>query len=144
MAIAAIGNVHMNSLIVFHGQRPNSAHPGRKWISQGNSIDDWETETARAGREETSPFASRYDNSVGVLDGRPAKALSRVVPGAAIRGANQKLAAAVEAYFADFRRVLASGGATDERSSYGLLGNPLNSVGKVLSRRVFRIAELAD
>ncbi len=38
------------------------------------------------------------------------------------------LAAAVESYFADLRRVRASGGATGERSSYGPLANLLNAV----------------
>ncbi len=36
-------------------------------------------------------------------------------------GPNKKLVAAVEAYFADLRRVRASGGATGERSYYPAL-----------------------
>ena len=61
-----------------------------------------------------------------------------------MRGANQKLATAVDTYFADLRRVLASGGATGERSSYGPLANLLNPVGTVLSPKVFCVAGLAD
>ena len=37
---------------------------------------------------------------------------------------------AVEHYFADLRRVRASGGATGERSTYGPLANLLNAIGK--------------
>ena len=54
------------------------------------------------------------------------------------------LAAAVEAYFADLRRVRASGGATGERSSYGPLANLLNAVGATLKPKVFCVGELAD
>ena len=57
---------------------------------------------------------------------------------------NTKLAAAVEAYFADLRRVRASGGATGERSSYGPLANLLNAMGAGLKPRVFCVGELAD
>ena len=59
-------------------------------------------------------------------------------------GTNKKLTAAVEAYFADLRRVHASGGATGERSSYGPLANLLNSVGAALKPKVFCVGELAD
>ena len=59
-------------------------------------------------------------------------------------GTNAKLAAAVEAYFADLRRVRASGGATGERSSYGPLANLLNAVGATLKPKVFCVGELAD
>ena len=59
-------------------------------------------------------------------------------------GTNVKLAAAVEAYFADLRRVRASGGATGERSSYGPLANLLNAVGATLKPKVFCVQELAD
>ena len=59
-------------------------------------------------------------------------------------GTNAKLAAAVETYFADLRRVRASGGATGERSSYGPLANLLNAVGATLKPRVFCVQELAD
>ena len=59
-------------------------------------------------------------------------------------GTNAKLAAAVEAYFADLRRVRASGGATGERSSYGPLVNLLNAVGATLRPKVFCVGELAD
>ena len=61
-----------------------------------------------------------------------------------MKGANQKLATAVEAYFTDLRRLLASGGATGERSTYGPLANLLNSAGTVRSPKVFCVAELAD
>ena len=54
------------------------------------------------------------------------------------------LAAAVEAYFADLRRVRASGGATGERSIYGPLANLLNAVGVTLKPKVFCVGELAD
>ena len=54
------------------------------------------------------------------------------------------LAAAVEAYFADLRRVHASGGATGERSIYGPLANLLNAVGATLKPKVFCVGELAD
>ena len=57
---------------------------------------------------------------------------------------NTKLAAAVEAYFADLGRVRASGGATGERSSYGPLANLLNAVGVALRPKVFCVGELAD
>ena len=59
-------------------------------------------------------------------------------------GTNAKLAAAVEAYFADLRRVRASGGATGERSRYGPLANLLNAVGAALKPKVFCVGELAD
>ena len=59
-------------------------------------------------------------------------------------GTNTKLAAAVESYFADLGRVRASGGATDERSSYGPLANLLNAVGATLRPKVFCVGELAD
>ena len=45
---------------------------------------------------------------------------------------NTKLTTAVEAYFADLRRVHASGGATGERSSYPALAGLLNAVGAAL------------
>ena len=59
-------------------------------------------------------------------------------------GTNAKLAAAVEAYFAELRRVRASGGATGERSSYGPLAGLLNAVGATLKPKVFCVQELAD
>ena len=52
-------------------------------------------------------------------------------------GTNTKLTAAVEAYFADLRKVRASGGSTGELSSYGPLGNLLNAVGATLKPKVF-------
>ena len=55
-----------------------------------------------------------------------------------------KLTAAVETYFADLGRVRASGGATDERSSYGPLANLLNAVGATLKPKVFCVGELID
>ena len=51
---------------------------------------------------------------------------------------------AVEAYFADLRRVRASGGGTEERSSYGPLAGLLNAVGASLKPKVFCVQELAD
>ena len=57
---------------------------------------------------------------------------------------NTKLTAAVETYFADLRRMRASGGATGERSSYGPLANLLNAVGATLKPTVFCVQELAD
>ena len=54
------------------------------------------------------------------------------------------LTAAGETYFADLRRVRASGGATGERSSYGPLANLLNAVGATLTPPVFCVGELAD
>ena len=59
-------------------------------------------------------------------------------------GPDRKLIAAVEEYFADLRRVRASGGATGERSSYGPLANLLNAVGTTLKPKVFCVGELAD
>ncbi len=56
----------------------------------------------------------------------------------------KKVTAAVEAYFEDLRRLRASGGATDERSSYVPLANLLNAVGGSLKRKVFCVIELAD
>ena len=45
-----------------------------------------------------------------------------------MRMTSSKLTVAVEAYFADLRRVRASGGGTGERSSYAPLANLLNAV----------------
>ncbi len=59
-------------------------------------------------------------------------------------GTNAKLVAAVEAYFADLRRVRASGGATGELSSYGPLTGLLNAVGAMLKPKVFCVGQLAD
>ena len=59
-------------------------------------------------------------------------------------GTNAKPMMAVETYFADLRRVRASGGATGERSSYGPLANLLNAVGATLKPKVFCVGELAD
>ena len=57
---------------------------------------------------------------------------------------NTKLTAALEAYFANLRRVRSSGGATGERSSYGPPANLLNAVGATLKPKVFCVQELAD
>ena len=57
---------------------------------------------------------------------------------------NKKLTAAFEAYFADPRRIRASGGATGERSSYGPLAKLLNAVGATLKPKVFCVGELAQ
>ena len=59
-------------------------------------------------------------------------------------GTNTKLTAAVESYFTDLGRVRASGGATEERSSYGPLANLLNTVGAALKPKVFCVGEIAD
>ena len=59
-------------------------------------------------------------------------------------GPSKKLTAVLEAYFADLRRVRASGGATIERSSYAPLANLLNAVGATLRPKVFCVGELAD
>ena len=59
-------------------------------------------------------------------------------------GTNTQLVAAAEAYFADLRRIRASGGATGERSSYAPLANLLNAVGAALKPKVFCVGELAD
>ena len=58
--------------------------------------------------------------------------------------ATTKLTAAVEEYFAELRRVRASGGATQERSLYGPLDNLLTVVGTTLRPKVFCVQELAD
>ena len=55
-----------------------------------------------------------------------------------------RLTTAVESYFADLRRIRATGGATGERSSYGPLANLLNVVGASLKPKVFCVSELAD
>ena len=49
-----------------------------------------------------------------------------------------------ETYFADLRRTRASGGATEERLSYGALATLLNAVGGRLKPKVFCVGELAD
>ena len=59
-------------------------------------------------------------------------------------GKTTKLTATVEEYFADLRRVRASGGATQERSLYGPLGNLLTAIGATVSPKVFCVQELAD
>ena len=59
-------------------------------------------------------------------------------------GTNTKLTVAVEAYFADLRRMRASGGATGERSSYPALAGLLNSIGATLKPKVYCVLELAE
>ena len=59
-------------------------------------------------------------------------------------GTDAKLVAAVEAYFADLRRVRASGGATGELSSYGPLTGLLNAVDATPKPKVFCVGQLAD
>ena len=56
----------------------------------------------------------------------------------------KKLAAAVEAYLGELRRVRASGGATGERSYYPALAGLLGAVGATLKPKVFCVLELAD
>ena len=58
--------------------------------------------------------------------------------------ANRKLKAAVEAFFADLRRIRQSGAATDERSTYTPLANLLNAVGATLKPKVHCLVEPAD
>ena len=58
--------------------------------------------------------------------------------------ANHKLKAAVEAFFADLRRIRQSGAATGERSTYTPLANLLNGVGATLQPRVRCIVEPSD
>ena len=55
-----------------------------------------------------------------------------------------KFETSVEAYFADLRRIRASGGATGERSYYPPLTNLMNAIGGTLRPRVFCVGELAD
>ncbi len=57
---------------------------------------------------------------------------------------NTKLTAAVKAYFAELKRVRASGGATTERSNQVSLANLLNAVGETLKPKVFCVVELAE
>ena len=52
-----------------------------------------------------------------------------------------KLTAAVETYFAELGRLSGSGGATDERSTYGPLAKLLDAVGATLKPKVFCVAE---
>ena len=59
-------------------------------------------------------------------------------------GPDKKLIAAVQAYFADLRRIRASGGATGERSYYPALEHLLSAVGRTLKPKVFCVQELAD
>ena len=55
-----------------------------------------------------------------------------------------KLTAAVETYFAELGRLSGSGGATDERSTYGPLAKLLDAVGATLKPKVFCVAEPAN
>ena len=55
-----------------------------------------------------------------------------------------KLTTAIEAYFADLRRVRASGGATGELSYYPALDALLRTVGASLKPKVFPVNNLAD
>ena len=57
---------------------------------------------------------------------------------------NKKLAAAVEAYLGELRRVRASGGATGERSYYPALAGLLRAVGATLKPKVFCVLEPVD
>ena len=54
---------------------------------------------------------------------------------------NAKLTTAVETYFSELGRLRASGGATDERSSYGPLAKLLDAVGTTLKPKVFCVVE---
>ena len=55
-----------------------------------------------------------------------------------------RLTTAVESYFADLRRIRASGGATAETSSYTPLENLLNAVGAGLKPKVFCVGQLRN
>ena len=79
-------------------------------------------------------IAVRCDNTTCAASGDP-ETMSRTTT---------RLTAAVQEYFADLRRVRASGGATQERSLYGPLGNLLTAVGATLRPKVFCVQELAD
>ena len=59
-------------------------------------------------------------------------------------GTNTKLTPAVENYFADLRRIRASGGSTPELSYYPPLTNLLNAVGSTLKPKVFCISAMAQ
>ena len=59
-------------------------------------------------------------------------------------GTKSQLESAAEAFFAELRRVRASGGATGERSVYAPLAALLGAVGATLKPRVFCVGELAD
>ncbi|MCY3782384.1 MAG: N-6 DNA methylase [Chloroflexi bacterium] len=55
-----------------------------------------------------------------------------------------RLTTAVETYFADLRRIRATGGATAETSRYTPLENLLNAVGASLKPKVFGVGQLAN
>ena len=59
-------------------------------------------------------------------------------------GPNTKLTTAVENYFADLRRIRASGGSTPELSYYPPLTNLLNAIGSTLKPKVFCISAMAQ
>ena len=59
-------------------------------------------------------------------------------------GTKSQLESAAEGFFAELRRVRASGGATGERSVYAPLAALLGAVGATLKPRVFCVGELAD
>ena len=59
-------------------------------------------------------------------------------------GTKSQLESAAEAFFAELRRVRASGGATGEESRYPALANLLDAVGAALKPKVFCVSELAD
>ncbi len=59
-------------------------------------------------------------------------------------GTKSQLESAAAAFFAELRRVGASGGAAGEESRYPALANLLNAVGAALRPKVFCVSELAD
>ena len=59
-------------------------------------------------------------------------------------GTNEKLRAAVEAYFDELHKVRASGGGTGELSYYPALANLLHAVGGSLKPKVFPVSNLSD
>ena len=104
--------------------------------------------TVGSGRKRIMKSADVADPSAGT--GRPLRSDAtmarawRQATTETMGGTTTKLTAAAEGYFADLRRVQASGGATRERSLYGPLSNLLTAVGATLRPKVFCVQELAD
>ena len=74
---------------------------------------------------------------------RPPRGMTRERGAAAMTttARSTKLTAAVETYFAELGRLSGSGGATEERSTYGPLAKLLDAVGATLKPKVFCVAE---
>ena len=94
----------------------------------------WNTRRQRPTRDHRPPSTIRCDNGTCAASGSTET----------MSGTSTKLTAAVQEYFADLRRVRASGTATPERSLYGPLGDLLKAVGATLKPKVFCIQEPAD